>query len=164
MQYQTKDVRQLLAGRSLTPAEAWQRASAAQRRSWFGNEPPEPSSKASSPYAAPAAPVGLPPHLEAAVRDYQASHYADPICPRCALESKSGNAVNGRCPHRPGPAALAHQRQDERTAEETQLLQDAKARRLGTGSVRVVPFNQALQEDSLRAEAHAAIEEAFGAV
>jgi hypothetical protein len=157
----TKDLREL-AGRSLTPAEAYALADPARRRAWFPDGPPELASKAASPYAPPpAAPVGLPPHLEAAVRDHQASHYADPICPRCRIERKDGGAVNGRCPHRPGPAALAEQRRWQRHADATRLVQQLAAGHLGN-PVPVVDHRVAARRDAMRAELHAVIEQALG--
>jgi hypothetical protein len=157
--YQTKDLRALLAGPSLTPEQAYRAASPQQRRAWFGNEPPEPASKAAGPYGLPPAqPAGLTPELEAQVRDHQLSHYADPICPRCRMERKDGNARDGRCPHRPAPVELARQRQWQRKAAATRLAQELAGGQLGTGSVRVVDAGQAVQEDSLRAEVLSALD------
>jgi hypothetical protein len=161
MEYEYKDL-SILSRPSLSPQEAWEGADPVRRAAWFPNGPPGPSTKTASPYELPPAqPAGLTPELEAAVRDHQLSHYADPICPRCRMEAKDGNARGGRCPHRPGPAALAEQRRWQRHADATRLAQDLAAGRIGNPA-RVVTVGQALAEDGLRAELHAMVEGLLG--
>jgi hypothetical protein len=143
-----KDLASILAGPSLTPEQAYNRATPAQRRAWFGDEPP---TKAASQYdLPPAQPVGLPPELEAAVQAHRLSHYADPICPRCRLESKDGNARGGRCPHRPSPAQAAQQRAWQRTADQTVLFQQAQQRK--GGYALVVDWRRETSVMALRSE------------
>jgi hypothetical protein len=152
----TKDLR------SITPAEAYRRASPEQRRHWFPDGPPELEVKAASPYAPPPAQAaGLPPELETAVARYQAQRFgdrSDPICPQCKSAYPDGQGTRGGyCAHRAGPGTKARQQAEAQRHRLAGLLQQARAGQLGN-PVRVVSAGQAVQEDSLRAELNAALD------
>jgi hypothetical protein len=111
-----------------------------------------------------APPPGLPPHLEQAVREHRLTHFAEPVCPLCAMSAKDGNTVNGRCPHRPGPAEAAERHRWQAKAAAVRLVQELESGMLGTGSVPIVDVGRAAQEDAQRAAWHQAIEDLFDAV
>ena len=114
--------------------------------------------------AASAAPVGLPPHLEAAVQQQKAMAYGDqrePVCTTCRSAYAPGQGtVNGYCAHRAGPGIKAVELAEARRAAATRLAQQLAAGQLGNPA-RVVDVGQAAQEDAMRASWHAAIEELF---
>jgi hypothetical protein len=99
------------------------------------------------PPAAPASPSHLTPELAAKVDGYRADAYAGPICPACRAQG-ARELYGGRCRHRPTLADKARQEAWERHAYATRLVQELAAGYLGTGSARVVPYDQAAQEDS----------------
>jgi hypothetical protein len=111
------------------------------------------------PPTAPAAPVGLPPHLERAVKAHQATHYGPAICAACRTQRPDAYAANGECPHCPRRTA-------ERAAFQHKARSMALAQQLAAGmignSARVVTQAQAVQEDSYRASLHELIEQALG--
>jgi hypothetical protein len=92
---QTKDLR------SITPAQAYRLASPAQRWLWFGDEPPPELETKALPSAAP---VGLPPELNALVEAHRHDHVGvyDPG-PCTHAMANPAELWNGKCAiHRPG--------------------------------------------------------------
>jgi len=152
------------AMRSISADEAYALASPAQRRQWFGESSPTKDAGQHNPAAAGSG-SHLTPELQAKLAQFEAATIGDqrePVCPTCRSAFAPGHGtVNGYCAHRFPPGLKAVMLAEARQREATRLEQQAKAGMLGD-PVRVVPIDQAIQEDSVRAELHARVEGLFG--